>query len=446
MSVPTSIPRGARYRILCDRVFDPESQQCAALQIDVSNGTIESVAPLTESSLNESSLSETVGELFDLRGQTLIPPLVDTHVHVYLDAWPLDPKQREMPGSGEPEKERAAALGRMKQALLAGVGAIRDLGDPHGVNLDAADDAASLTELPHVVTAGAGLFREGRYGRFLGRPVADGEALLTGARQAAEDPRVDVVKLIMTGIVNFKKAMVTGVPQFTLEECESAVQIAHEAGKPVAAHCSGDAGVRVAVEAGVDFIEHGYFMSRETMDLLIERALVWTPTIIPVHAQWNHSDCCGWDAETRDRMEGILADHAELVRYAHAAGARILAGSDAGASGVGHGGGLWSELRLLEQAGLSAPRLLRMATLDAARCLGLDDVVGRIRPGMSADMVAFAGRVDEDLAHLESITWAMRAGRVLKAERPWLESDPQAETYGTAESIVAVGEKGVRSL
>ena len=440
MSVLTSIPRGARYRILCDRVFDPESQQCAALQIDVSDETITAVAPLTdasltEASLNKADLSEAGEDVFDLRGQTLIPPLVDTHVHVYLDPWPLDPQQREMPGSGEPEKERAAALGRMKQALLAGVGAIRDLGDPHGVNLDAADDAASLTELPHVVAAGAGLFREGRYGRFLGRPVAEGETLLDAATRAAEDPRVDVVKLIMTGIVNFKKAMVTGVPQFTLEECESAVQTAHDVGKPVAAHCSGDAGVRVAVEADVDFIEHGYFMSRETMDLLIERDLAWTPTIIPVHAQWNHSDCCGWDTETRDKMEGILADHAELVRYADAAGARILAGSDAGASGVGHGGGLWSELRLLEQAGLSAPRLLRMATLDAARCLGLDDVVGRIRPGLSADMTAFSGRVDEDLAHLESITWVIRAGRVLEAERPWLESDSQAETYGVSPTV-----------
>ena len=131
-------------------------------------------------------------------------------------------------------------------------------------------------------------------------------------------------------IVNFKKATVTGAPQFTREQCETAVRIAHDAGKPVAAHCSGDAGVRVAVEAGVDFIEHGYFMSRETMDLLIERELAWTPTLIPVHAQWNHGKCCGWNVETRLRMEDILGRLSQEERaQLHLSLNSLLAATDA---------------------------------------------------------------------------------------------------------------------
>lgn len=245
--------------------------------------------------------------------------------------------------------------------------------------------------------------------------MTDLASLRDRIRSLAEDPRVGVIKLVPTGIIDFEKERVAGRPQLDRHELENAVDLAHGLGKKVAAHASGEDGIRLAVEAGVDFIEHGYFIRYETMDLLVEKGLAWTPTLAPVHVQWKHHRRCRWSDSTRRNPTGILERHAVLLRYAHSIGARILAGSDAGSPGVGHGAGLWLELRLMQEAGIPAADLLRIASRDAAAILGLD---AGIAPGLPADFIAVDGRVDHDVKQLENIRWVARNGRVDAAERP----------------------------
>ncbi|MCZ7646139.1 MAG: amidohydrolase family protein [Planctomycetota bacterium] len=411
------------FVVHADRVLDPDSGRFVPRRIEVRDGTIVSVAPLEAG-------AEERAEVWDLRGMRILPPLADSHVHLYFEPWPLDPKARDLPAASATETDFAHARERLGEAFHAGVGVLRDLGDPLGISLTALEWTANAHDLPRLIASGPGLFREGRYGRFIGCPCADRASLLEQVRALLADPRVQLIKLVATGIINFKKGGVSAAPPWETDDLKAAVDMAHAAGKAVAAHGSGEAGIRRAVDAGVDFIEHGYFISKATMEELARRDLVWTPTFAPVHAQWSHAERCGWDAETQMRLRGILDGHAEMLRFARGLGARILAGSDAGSPGVGHGGGLWQELWLLQEAGSEPAALLRMATLQAAAWMGLGASCGQLRHGRPADFIAVDGPVEQDLRALERIRWVVRDGRVSAARKPWLESDPEAETYG----------------
>ena len=419
------VPRQSEFSIWCDRVFESETMRFAPKSIRVAKGRFQSVEPLENFDAPE---GETI---LDLRGSAMAPPLVDPHIHVYMNPWPLDPSARAIPGSRERTEEIQLARRRMEDAHLAGLGWGRDLGDPLGVNLAVAEDAKSNPALPRILASGCAVYLEGRYGRFIGKPVADREGLCQAVMALINDPRVDLVKLIPTGIVNFKKGLVTAPPQFSTADLRAAVTIAHDHGKKVAAHCSGEPGIRHAVEAGVDFIEHGYFIERETMELLAEKQLVWTPTLAPVHAQWNHAKTCGWDDVVKANIRSILDNHLETLSQARQTGVKIMAGSDAGSPGVPHGGGLIRELELMETAGFSPLELLAMATTRAVCWIHGETETDRIAPGAPADFIVFRGNLQvQGISVLRHLEWVARDGIVRPGSPPAMESDDGAENYG----------------
>ncbi|MBE7463105.1 MAG: amidohydrolase family protein [Planctomycetes bacterium] len=411
------------YVVFSDRVLDPKTGTFAPRRIEVQEGMIVSVESLQEIPTERE-------ESFDLRGLRVLPPLVDAHVHLYFEPWPLDPEVRESPATAAGPEDLARARERLTQAFYAGVGVLRDLGDPLGINLSALEWTSEAADLPRLIASGPGLYREGRYGRFIGCPCRDRPELLRRVRALCADPRVHLIKLVATGIINFKQGGVSSAPPWETDDLKAAVELAHELGKRIAAHASGEEGVRRAVEAGVDFIEHGYFISAKTMEELARRRLAWTPTFAPVHAQWFRAECCGWSAEVRERLRGILDEHARMLRFAHGLGANIMPGSDAGGPGVGHGGGLWQELRLMQEAGIEPLVLLRMSTAQAASGLGLGESCGKLAPGSPADFIAVDGPLERDVSALNRIRWVARDGRVAEARMPWLVTDPEAEGYG----------------
>ncbi|RIK83728.1 MAG: hypothetical protein DCC67_05635 [Planctomycetota bacterium] len=412
---------GGPYTVLCDHVYEPLAQATRPLRFTVRAGRIADVADLDDGP------PPAGGDVLDLRRHVLLPLLVDTHVHLRLDPWPLEPRLRTQPELRPIEEELPVVRRRAAEALAAGVGLVRDLGDLGAASLAAVEVARHDRRIAKVAACGPALYRAGCYGRWLGQPFADSESLCAGIRRWAADPRVSVIKLIPTGIVNFKRGRVTTAPFVTPDELQAAVDLAHELGKPVAAHASGDEGIRLAVAAGVDFIEHGYLMTRPTLDLLIERQLTWTPTFAPVHVQWRCADRCGWNGDVRGRLRQILDDHAAMLRIAHASGCRILAGSDAGAPGVSLGGGLWLELELMQQAGIPAADLLTMVTWTASQALGTECPWGRIAAGAPASFLAVAGRVDRDVRLLREIRWVARDGRIVPGRPPRMSADPAVD-------------------
>ncbi len=300
----------------------------------------------------------------------LMPGLVDAHVHLFLDGGPTDSTTRSAHLKQNVEQLTEAARRSARQNLAAGVTLVRDAGDRHGINNrvreEARDPAAGLSR---VRSGGLGVKRARRYGAFMATDVDDAASIRTSVTKLAEAN--DEIKLILTGIIDFDAGAVTDEPQFDIPAAQLVVETAHACARKVFAHCSGVKGLDVAVEAGVDAIEHGFFMTREHLLKMRDRGLAWTPTFCPVHFQWAQPDAVGWSANTVGNLRRILDSHAEHLRLADELGVTLLLGTDAGSMGVVHGQALAEEADRFQEAGLGAEAVLRAATSAARRHFGM---------------------------------------------------------------------------
>ncbi len=298
-----------------------------------------------------------------------MPGLVDAHVHLFLDGALTDAKLRAEHLKQPVEALTDVARHSAAQALACGVTRVRDAGDRHGINHRLRDEAhRSGSGMARVRSAGIGVKRAKRYGTFMATDVGDDNSIRNSVQALALAN--DEIKLILTGIIDFDAGAVTDEPQFTLPEACVVVDSAHAAGRPVMAHCSGAKGLAVAVGAGVDSIEHGFFMDRATLAQMRDRDLAWTPTFCPVHFQWAHPDAVGWSARTVGNLRRILDSHAEHLRIAHDMGVRLLLGTDTGSMGVEHGWAVFDEIERFIEAGLSMEAALRAATAAPRRHFG----------------------------------------------------------------------------
>jgi len=299
----------------------------------------------------------------------LMPGLVDAHVHLFLDGGPTDQPTRSAHLKQSVDALTEAARRSARQNLAAGVTLVRDAGDRHGINhrirAEALDPAAGLAR---VRSGGLGVKRARRYGAFMASDVDDAASIRESVTALAAAN--DEIKLILTGIIDFDAGAVTDEPQFDVAAARLVVETAHGCGRKVFAHCSGVKGLDVAVEAGVDAIEHGFFMNREHLLRMRDRGLAWTPTFCPVHFQWAKPQAARWSANTVGNLRRILDSHAEHVRLAHELGVTVLAGTDAGSMGVVHGQALAEEAQRLQEAGLPVDAVLRSATVAPRRHFG----------------------------------------------------------------------------
>lgn len=319
------------------------------------------------------------------RGKLLLPSPVEAHAHLFLDGDELDQERRAAYLKWAREDLLNCARDNVRRYRAAGIEVIRDAGDVHGINLQLRDESVRNNG-PRILAAGHGLRREGRYGSFLARPFdpAGGQPL-----DSILAPDTDIVKIVLTGIIDFKNGTVKGSPQFSLAETAEIISAAHARGRKTFAHCSGAEGLRIAVSAGIDSIEHGFFMEPDFLEIMAEKQIAWTPTLLPVHFHCEHPEFCGWDRDTVDKLREILDGHRNSLLRAEALGIPILAGSDAGSYGVPHAAGLWAELELLRQTGLREETVLRSAVSEPRRLFGLPPA--RIAVGEPAEWVLLSG-------------------------------------------------------
>ncbi len=306
----------------------------------------------------------------------LMPGLVDAHVHLFLDGGPTDNATRSAHLKQSVDQLTEAACRSARQNLAGGVTLVRDAGDRHGINNRVREEAsrqpaglASAAGLSRVRSGGLGVKRAKRYGAFMATDVDDAASIRSSVTKLAEAN--DEIKLILTGIIDFDAGAVTDEPQFDIPAARLVVETAHAGGRKVFAHCSGVKGLDVAVEAGVDAIEHGFFMTREHLLRMRDRGLAWTPTFCPVHFQWAQPEAVGWSANTVGNLRRILDSHAEHVRLADELGVTLLLGTDAGSMGVVHGQALAEEADRFQEAGLGVEAVLRAATCSARRHFGM---------------------------------------------------------------------------
>lgn len=269
--------------------------------------------------------------------------------------------------------------------------------------------------MPYLDSPGAAIHHKGRYGSFMGGAVEDyaSPAECVAARIAAG---ADRIKLIPTGIINFKLGAVTTEPQMTVEELRALVAAANAAGRQTFAHASGDAGIERVIESGVDSVEHGFFVRDDQLSRMRDRRIAWVPTFAPVQLQVDEAVRYGWDEQIVGNLRRILDHHAAGLAKAHALGVLIVAGSDAGSCGVAHGVGFLRELELMQQAGLPPHAVINAATGVSAGRLGFRENFGRIEAGMLSRFIVTPHSPLATVANLRRAKTVVFDGHVLTHE------------------------------
>lgn len=326
----------------------------------------------------------------ELPEHTVIPCLIEAHAHLFLEGGPVDFAKRKSYLEQPASEKLAQARSRMTKLLHFGVGTVRDAGDKDGVGLALATESQAcnrdLSCMPLLDSPGAAIHHRGRYGSFMGQPLEDYEdaaACVAGRVEMGADR----IKLLVSGIINFKKGRVTAAPQMDQEEVSILVDAAKAFGKQTFAHASGTDGVDNAIEGGVTTVEHGFFVTKDQLARMRDRQIGWVPTFAPVQVQWERAEEIGWDQCVVDHLERILEAHREMLRHADRIGVPIVAGSDAGSCGVPHGSGFLGELVHMEKAGVASESVLRSATGVSKEVLDFSQPIGRIACGYRSRFV-----------------------------------------------------------
>lgn len=347
-------------------------------------------------------------------GSTLLPGLIEAHAHLFLEGGELNLEKRAAYIQQTPAALLAAAHERLAKLVRLGVSGVRDAGDKDGVGLALSKLSASAKRplMPYVESPGAAIHHQGRYGSFMADAIENHASLraVVAARVAAG---ADRIKLIPTGIINFKKGTVTSEPQMTTAEVAELVAAAKSFNRQTFAHASGDVGIERAIDGGVDSIEHGFFVREDQLAKMRDRQTAWVPTFAPVQEQVDHAEAMGWDAGIVTNLKKILADHTASLVRAHALGVLIVAGSDAGSVGVAHGLGLLREMELMERAGLPSLAVINAATGTSSNRLGYKEKFGKIAPGYLSRFILTSHSPLETVANLRKARTVVFDGQVL---------------------------------
>ncbi|WP_274918050.1 amidohydrolase family protein [Streptomyces sp. WZ-12] len=347
----------------------------------------------------------TEAELVDLGPDTwLLPGLIDTHVHLAFDA-SSDVVARLVAA------DDSTLLARMRdaaaRALRAGITTVRDLGDRGYLSLALRQEIADgVRPGPHIVAAGPPITTPGGHCHFLGGEAAGVEAVRAAVRERHERG-CSVVKVMASGGM-LTAGSAAHLPQYGFAELRAAVEEAHQLGLPAAAHVHPGASVVDALAAGFDSLEHATFLSETGVDAdllalrsVAERGVFVGTTVGSLPGARPVS------ASALACADGVRAVRARL----HRAGARMVAGSDAGTAPDKPHDVLPYGIAALVELGMTPVQALGAATVEAAAACGLGHRKGRIAQGMDADLLAVAGELVPDLSALREVRAVFREGR-----------------------------------
>lgn len=274
-----------------------------------------------------------------------VPPFRDSHIHFTVNGRPA-------PEAGLP--------GLRTSLMRSGIFSVADCGHKSARGFEAKRLFAGL---PEVKTSGRALYKKGGYGAFLGLGVSGAAEIVREIRELA-DSGVDFVKVVNSGIVDpgFPGSVTPG--GFAPEELHVIVEESARHGLIVRCHANSDAAICDAVRAGVNSIEHGFFVSGDTLLMMAEKGVSWTPTVFALHA----FSLTQPDRE-RSFIEGVTDKHLDSIAYAASIGVALKVGTDSGSSNVKHGDSFREELKMFSAAGLSKEEIA------AAACMEKEEVL-----------------------------------------------------------------------
>lgn len=349
------------------------------------------------------------GTVVDLGGLTLLPGLFNCHTHLCLSG-AADPA-RALAQESYPTTVIQATL-RARQSVEAGVTTIRDLGGREYAEIAVRDAVrAGLIPGPRVVAAGRGVCMTGGHGWQMLARQADGADEVRKAVREQLRAGADVIKLLATGGV-----MTPGVDpssaQLTVDELRAGIEEAHKARRKAAAHAQAEDGIAFCLEAGIDTIEHGIFLTEALAVRMAAQGTALVATLVAPHAIVEGGTAAGIPDFAVRKSAAVRDRHLESFRLAMRAGVRIAAGTDAGTPLNPHGT-IVPELMLMAGAGMAPLEIIRAATSVAAAVTGLDGETGRVAPGLAADLLAVEGNPAESLKALDAVRLVIADGRTV---------------------------------
>jgi imidazolonepropionase-like amidohydrolase len=347
-------------------------------------------------------------EVVELGEATLLPGLIDAHVHLVWNAsgLPHDVVNRE---SRYLTVLRTAQHAR--QHLCAGVTTVRDTGSTDAIALDVAR-AVELGIVPgaRIVAAGRVIAMTGGHAWVLGREADGPDAVRQATRSELKGGAHFVKVMASGGVYGFSEE--PGMPQYTVAEMRAAVEEAHKAGHKVSAHAYSAEAIVNALDAGVDCVEHASFMTPEIAQRMAAQGIYVVPTMATYQAMYDRGAALGTPPFLLEKNAKVMRASRNAMWLALEAGVKIVAGTDCGAPGLAHGM-LREELRLMVDAGATPMQAIRSATVTAAELLGLSAEVGTLEPGKRADLLAVGGDPLGDIRALSDVRAVVQSGNLV---------------------------------
>lgn len=396
------------YLLKPDRVFDGFEMH-EDWVVSVSGNQITYAGPEKRISANET---------IELSGMTLMPGIIEGHSHILLH--PYNETSWNDQVLKESIAERSArAVNHLKASLMAGVTTMRDLGsegaDYADVGLKEAVEKGVIPG-PRLLVAGKAIVATGSYGP---KGFRNGVEVPLGAEEA--DGYDELIKVTRDQIgqgADFIKVYADyrwspdnkAAPTFTVQELKTIVEVAESSGRYVVAHASSEEGMRRAIEAGVETIEHGDGGTLEVFQLMKEKGIGYCPTIA---AGWSIATYNGWNFLSGNEEPDRIVQKRASIKLALAADVPWVFGGDVGV--FPHGENV-IEAELMEVFGIDVKEILHAMTSGNAQMFHLDQL-GQLKEGFLADIIAVEGSPMEALEMLENVEFVMKDGEVYKHEK-----------------------------
>ncbi len=406
-------------RLLANPAGDVQTEQSVVIK----DGIVSAIMPGYVSSAAIGATNEDRVAIHDLKDMFVLPGLIDGHVHITSEN---NPRGRlDSVEMSDPDRAITAA-GFARKSLMAGFTTVRDLGARGGDAVFALRDGVRRGDVvgSRIYSSGSTISVTGGHGDGTQGYRDDVAHLLhsTGVCDGVGDCRRAVREQVRRGADAIKLTSTAGVlsntsagleQQFFDDELKAIMDTAHSMGRKVTAHAHGVNGINAALKAGVDSIEHGTYLDKESIRLFKKTGAYLVPTLLAgaTVTEWANDPNTFLTPPQREKAAVVGPRLQEMLTRAHQGGVKIAFGTDSGVSAHGDNA---KEFALMVDAGMSPQEAIIAATINIADNMGKSDVLGSLEPGKYGDLIAVSGDPLTDIRELEDVDFVMQGGTAYK--------------------------------